>query len=199
MSPRLILGPLLRHVGTSDATVWVETDTPCEVEVRAGDSPHRSPTFTVEGHYYALVVITGLEPGSTHDYEVRLDGERVWPDTESSLPPSVIRTIAPDGGLTLAFGSCRVSVPHEPPYTKKRGVARRALAARGSDLRRRGLHGHPRIYPLAARHERAPRRGGRGLRGVHAPLLGRLEGPRYKVGALDGAIGYDLRRPRCPR
>src|SRR5829696_5826558 len=125
MSPRLILGPLLRHVGTSDATVWVETDTPCEVEVRAGDSPHRSPTFTVEGHYYALVVITGLEPGSTHDYEVRLDGERVWPDMESSLPPSVIRTIAPDGGLTLAFGSCRVSVPHEPPYTKKRGVVKR--------------------------------------------------------------------------
>src|SRR5918997_3411652 len=125
MSSRLILGPLLRHVGTSDATVWVETHTPCEVAVRAGDSPHRSPTFTVEGHYYALVVITDLEPGSTYEYEVRLDGERVWPDMESSLPPSVIRTIAPDGGLTLAFGSFRLSAPQQPPFTKKRRVAKR--------------------------------------------------------------------------
>ena len=30
----LILGPLLRHVGTDDVTVWVETDAACEVEVR---------------------------------------------------------------------------------------------------------------------------------------------------------------------
>src|SRR5918992_641227 len=149
MSPRLILGPLLRHVGTSDATVWVETHTPCEVEVRAGDSPHRSPTFTVEGHYYALVVITGLEPGSTYEYEVRLDGERVWPDMESSLPPSVIRTIAPDGNLTLAFGSCRVSVPHEPPYTKKRGVVKRGGVS-GQRYARDAL------YALALKMRRRP-------------------------------------------
>src|SRR5918998_735686 len=149
MSPRLILGPLLRHVCTSDATVWVETHTPCEVEVRAGDSPHRSPTFTVEGHYYALVVITGLEPGSTYEYEVRLDGERVWPDMESSLPPSVIRTIGPDGGLTLAFGSCRVSVPHEPPYTKKRGVVKRGGVS-GQRYARDAL------YALALRMRRRP-------------------------------------------
>src|ERR671917_623957 len=149
MSPRLILGPLLRHVGTSDATVWVETDAPCEVEVRAGDSSHRSPTFTVEGHHYALVVITGLEPGSTHEYEVRLDGERVWPDMYSSLPPSVIRTIAPDGNLTLAFGSCRVSVPHEPPYTKKRGVVKRGGVS-GQRYARDAL------YALALRMRRRP-------------------------------------------
>ena len=29
----LVLGPLLRHVGTSTATVWVETDAPCTAEV----------------------------------------------------------------------------------------------------------------------------------------------------------------------
>jgi hypothetical protein len=29
----LRLGPLLRHVGADDATVWVKTDAPCEVEV----------------------------------------------------------------------------------------------------------------------------------------------------------------------
>jgi hypothetical protein len=123
MSPKLILGPLLRHVGPSDATVWVETDAPCEVEVRAGGSPHRSPTFRVEGHHYTLVVVTGLEPGSTHEYSVALDGKEVWPEPGS--PPSRIRTILPDDKLTLTFGSCRVSVPHEPPYTKKRGEIKR--------------------------------------------------------------------------
>jgi hypothetical protein len=123
MTPGLILGPILRHVGASDATVWVETDVPCEVEVRVGRFPHNSRTFTVEGHHYALVVITGLGPGSTHEYEIRLDGEEVWPEPGS--PPSRIRTIAPEGELTLAFGSCRVSVPHEPPYTKRRGVIMR--------------------------------------------------------------------------
>jgi hypothetical protein len=55
----LILGPLLRHVGEVDATVWVETDEPCVVEVMG----HRSTTFHVAGHHYALVVIAGLAPG----------------------------------------------------------------------------------------------------------------------------------------
>src|SRR5215210_3249748 len=120
MSPNLILGPLLRYAGVSDATVWVETDASCEVEVIVGGSSHRSRTFSVEGHHYALVVITDLEPGSSHEYVLTLDGERVWPEEGDPFPPPVIRTIAPDRNLTLAFGSCRISVPHEPPYTPKR-------------------------------------------------------------------------------
>ena len=93
MAPNIILGPLLRHVGFSDATLWVETDVPCEVGVFVGDESHRSHTFAVEGHHYALVLITDLEPGSAHEYAVELDGERVWPEEGDPLPPSVIRTI----------------------------------------------------------------------------------------------------------
>jgi hypothetical protein len=109
----LVLGPLLRWAGETDATVWVETSEPCEVEVLG----HSERTFTVEGHHYALLVITGLEPGSRHPYEVALDGERRWPEPDSAFPPSVIRTIAPGQELDIAFGSCRVALPHEPPYT----------------------------------------------------------------------------------
>jgi hypothetical protein len=65
MSPNLILGPLL-----SDATVWVETNASCEVEVLVGGSSHCSRTFSVEGYHYALVRITGLRPGSSHEYAV---------------------------------------------------------------------------------------------------------------------------------
>jgi hypothetical protein len=111
--PDLLLGPLQRYVGETDATVWVEASGPCEVEVLE----QRERTFCVQGHHYALLVITGLEPGRTYAYEVRLDGERRWPRPESGFPPSVIRTLAPGAELDVAFGSCRVALPHEPPYT----------------------------------------------------------------------------------
>ena len=109
----LVLGPLLRYVNETEATVWVETDAPCEVEVLG----HRSRSFCVEGHHYAIVAVRGLEPGGTYEYEVALDGERRWPDPALDVPPSTIRTIDPDGRLEIAFGSCRVAVPHVPPYT----------------------------------------------------------------------------------
>jgi hypothetical protein len=114
--PLLVLGPLLRYVGETEATIWVETDEPCQVEVLG----RTEPTFHVEGHNYALVYIEGLEPGSTTPYEVRLDGEQVWPEPDSMFPPSLIRTPKADTPHRMIWGSCRVSVPHEPPYSLKK-------------------------------------------------------------------------------
>jgi hypothetical protein len=109
----LVLGPLHRYAGETEATVWVETSGPCEVEVLG----HTDRTFCVEGHHFALLTLTDLEPGTTYPYEVRLDGERVWPQEGSDFPPSLIRTLASGQELDVAFGSCRVALPHEPPYT----------------------------------------------------------------------------------
>jgi hypothetical protein len=111
--PELVLGPVLRHVGVDDATIWVETDSPCEVEILG----RTARTFGVQGHHYAIVVIDGLEPGSETDYVVALDGERRWPEPGSEFPPSAIRTLAPGGPIRIHFGSCRVALPHQPPYT----------------------------------------------------------------------------------
>jgi phosphodiesterase/alkaline phosphatase D-like protein len=109
----LRLGPLLRHVSAEQATVWVETDRPCEVAVLG----RTARTFCVEGHHYAIVCLTGLEPGSSEAYEVALDGERVWPPVNDwPYPPSRVRTLAEGAPLRLAFGSCRVCAPHEPPW-----------------------------------------------------------------------------------
>jgi hypothetical protein len=120
--PHLVLGPLLRHVDATRATVWVETDRPCEVTVLDTSTP----TFTVGGHHYALAVVEGLPPASVTEYDVELDGERVWP--EPGDRPSVIRTLDPDRPFRLAFGSCRVSRPADDPQS---GVdALHALAAR---------------------------------------------------------------------
>jgi hypothetical protein len=111
--PSLILGPMIRYVGTTEATVWVETDARCEVEILE----HRASTFQVAGRHYALVAIGGLEPGSSTEYEVRLDGARCWPPAVSDFPPSRIQTLPETGPVTIAFGSCRVTAPQEPPYS----------------------------------------------------------------------------------
>jgi hypothetical protein len=138
----LVLGPLLRHVGASDATVWVETDEPCQVEVLG----HFEPTFTVCGRHYALVCIAGLDPATRTAYEVALDGERRWPEPGNAFPPSVISTVDPARPVRLTYGSCRVAVPHHEPYTlekdddpRGRGhdalfvLARELLEAEGSE------------------------------------------------------------------
>ena len=109
----LLLGPMLRYVSRDEATIWLEADAACEVEVLG----HRSETFKVEGRHYAIVAITGLEPGGDVEYEVSLDGERRWPAADGEFPPSRIRTLPAGGPLELVFGSCRVTRPHHAPYT----------------------------------------------------------------------------------
>jgi hypothetical protein len=110
VKPGLVLGPLLRYAQGSEATIWVETDQPCQVEVLG----QRTGTFTVAGHHYAILILTGLEAGGTHRYDVKLDGTSVWP--EPGEPEGVIRPLDEGEKLSLAFGSCRVALPHEPPY-----------------------------------------------------------------------------------
>jgi phosphodiesterase/alkaline phosphatase D-like protein len=103
----LVLGPMLRHVDATSATVWVETSDPCEVAVLSG----AQRTFQVGDRHYALVMIGGLEPGTSTDYEVRLDGEKVWPPPDTSFPGPRIRTPDPGRQIRLAFGSCRYASP----------------------------------------------------------------------------------------
>ncbi len=109
----LVLGPLLRYVGKTDATIWVETDSACEVEILG----RTAKTFCVHGHHYALVCFDDLEPGSSEEYEVALDGGKVWPMEGSEFPPSVLRTFRDEEQIELVFGSCRVCAPQGPPFT----------------------------------------------------------------------------------
>jgi hypothetical protein len=111
--PELIVGPMLRYLSDCEATVWVETDAACDVEALG----HSARTFEVYEHHYAIVAIDGLEPGETYEYGVSLDGEVKWPEASRGFPPSRIRTFDDDGPFDISFGSCRVALPHEPPYT----------------------------------------------------------------------------------
>lgn len=134
-APRLVLGPLLRYVGETAATIWVETDRAGRVEILG----HQARTFEVAGHHYGLVVVDGLRPGAEYEYQVALDGTVCWPEPGSAFPPSVLRTLDPGRPPRLVFGSCRIAGLPAPP--RSRGPARPeqqsgadALAACAGDL-----------------------------------------------------------------
>ena len=128
----IVIGPLLRYVSRDSATIWIETDEPCEVRVL--DTV--TSTFSVWGHHNALVVLRGLDPESCIPYDVTLDGVQRWPEPESGYPASVIRTLGGDGSIRVLFGSCRAAAPHEAPFDlepadDERGIGVDALRAHG--------------------------------------------------------------------
>src|SRR5215218_7447057 len=74
---KLVLGPLLRYVGETDATVWVETDQPCEVERSWDASRARSASEAITTPCFMLwawsqAVLASTRSGST----VRRFGQR---------------------------------------------------------------------------------------------------------------------------
>ena len=211
MSPSLVLGPVLRYAGTTTATVWVETDSPTDVEVLG----RHARTFQVEGHHYALVVIEDLPPGSITPYDVRLEDAVVWPPADGR-PPCVIHTRHGEREAKLAFGSCRVGAPQTPPHTllpaeDEAGVGTDALwaysrelqageqpwpdALLGSGVCRRRAAGDRGIHPSSSRYSPAAGRRGRELRGVHEAVSRILVRPRHPLAAVHGPIDHDLRRP----
>lgn len=138
---RLLIGPLLRRVVGTRATMWVETSAPAVVRVRTADGAEGSAsTFSAYGHHYALVVVHGLTPDTSCPYEVLVDDEVVWPEPGSPFPPSVIRTRAEDDldqPVRLVFGSCRETTQHATtrklPPDALDAYARRLMADPATD------------------------------------------------------------------
>ena len=133
--PELVLGPMLRYVSETEATIWVETDRECQVEILG----RQARTFEVAGHHYALVILDGLAPGSEQEYQVALDGTVRWPAPDSDFPPSVLRTLSPGRPVRLAFGSCRVA--EVAPQNLDRRTRRQRTATEPGDVR--GASGDP--------------------------------------------------------
>ncbi|MGC5221041.1 alkaline phosphatase D family protein [Micromonospora sp. DT81.3] len=121
-STPLLIGPMLRYTAETCASVWVETDRDATVSVHAGEREWSARTFAVHSHHYALVAVDDLVPGSVLPYEVRLDGERVWPEPDSAFPAPVIAARAAERPLRMAWGSCRTSVDHDAKGNRTHGV-----------------------------------------------------------------------------
>ncbi|WP_104060243.1 alkaline phosphatase D family protein [Arthrobacter sp. 4R501] len=122
MTTSLVLGPMMRYVDETSASIWVETRSDSRVTVRAGQQSWAARTFAVHGHHYALVEADGMEPGSVLPYTLDIDGEQVWPAPDSGFPPPVIATLKPGKPLRMAYGSCRTSVPHDETGNRTHGV-----------------------------------------------------------------------------
>ena len=130
-APELVLGPLLRYVSETEATIWVETDRACQVGILG----HQAQTFEVAGHHYALVMIGDLQPGQEYEYQVALDGAVRWPEPDSDFPPSVLRTTDPDRPVRLAYGSCRIA---ELPVPRHHGSPQRQRRRAEEDEKQHG-------------------------------------------------------------
>jgi hypothetical protein len=127
----------------------VQTDTACEVEILG----RRGHTFTVGGRHYALVILRDLEPGSSTEYEVRLNGARRWPEPDSPFPASRIQTLPGSGAVRIVWGSCRVARPHTGSYIldvdeHPEGVGVDALHALALRMRDQAQEQWPRLLLL---------------------------------------------------
>ena len=109
----ILIGPLLRYVSETEATVWVETDEACEVAV-LGAASRPSASRATTTRWSGSRASSPASPTSTR---CALDGERRWP---RAARPAAERDphARPGEPLDVCFGSCRVAVPHEQPYTE---------------------------------------------------------------------------------
>jgi hypothetical protein len=132
--PRILVGPMLRHVSPATAVLWLElsararldvdASTPGLPRVRASGS-----TFSVGTHHYALLALKGLRPGRWYSYRITARGSgtrQLWPDPSLTpdLPPSVFRTPTTDAitPLRLAMYSCRRSRSYDAAGDESQGL-----------------------------------------------------------------------------
>ena len=118
----ILLGPMLRYIDTSRASIWVEVAQPATVSVRIEDRSWSARTFAAHEHHFALVMLDGLHPGTRYEYRVEVDGHEVWPLPDNTFGPSVIRTLCDEEEISMAFGSCRVSGPHDVKGNRENGI-----------------------------------------------------------------------------
>ena len=212
----LVLGPMLRYVDDTSATVWVRTAASARVTVERAGRTWSAATVALHGSHYALVVLDGLLPGSDDTYSVRVGDEPVWP--RPGMPPSRIRTLDPSREPYFAFGTCRTTGSHDAQGNKAHGVdALRTLALALRDdpeiawpdvLLLLGDQVYADTTPNEDLKEfMAARRSLDEPPGVEIkdfveyaePLPAGVERGGDPLGAVDRAVGDDLRRPRHPR
>ncbi len=107
----LQLAPMLGHISSTDARVWIKATGAAKWSVRVGERADLAAAQEIEGSkleeasaFTGTALIPGLKPGTRYFYSVRLDGQpatsRPWPSfTAAPLEGS-------KGHLRFAFGSC---------------------------------------------------------------------------------------------
>ncbi len=100
-------GPLLGCITPDSVKIWIRTTKPAEVDVQIEEEGKRR-TFgpvrsTLESDLTAIVAVTGLKPGTSTKYSVRVDGKEI------PLSSYAMIVTPPAGGeaeTRIAFGTC---------------------------------------------------------------------------------------------
>ena len=121
--PRAVLGPLVRHVSSTEAVIWVEVNREGRLTLdvlRFGRVVDTVSVFTVRYslYHYGLIPVERLRPGTDYGYRLHLDTledkppVQIWPDRFARMPPSSFRTLPRHGhALTLSYLSCHTGRP----------------------------------------------------------------------------------------
>lgn len=111
VGPYLVLGPLLGHVSSTNARLWLQASAPALVSVVVGQEEDlsdrvgfKAPKLEAASFFSAQVVLTDLEPAMRYYYAVLIDGAVATPKPFPSF------TTAPPEGTNghqrFAFVSC---------------------------------------------------------------------------------------------
>lgn len=110
----LVAGPMPGHSAMRAVKIWLQTDSAAEVEVEywphgaPAEIARTAPARTSAGAAHtATIDVTGLEPGRTYAYRVRLDGRALSPGFRQQFRTQPLwqwRSDPPD--LRFALGSC---------------------------------------------------------------------------------------------
>jgi alkaline phosphatase D len=112
----LMAGPMLGHVGPSEARVWIRATAPVPWNVRVSESPAlenarevNGPALSEDSACTGIAIVDGLAPSTRYYYQILLEGR---PQNVAPLP---FFTTAPAIGSKsrqrIAFGSCVGDMP----------------------------------------------------------------------------------------
>lgn len=137
--PYLLAGPMLGHVGTDSARIWVRATAPTPWKVRLAESAALDDGRELNGSALAeetgctgTLTIEGLKPDTRYYYQTWLDDR---PQTAGPLPSFVTAPSGSGNGLQrIAFGSCvgETVTAAAPAWAEL--AARRDLPEGGFDL-----------------------------------------------------------------
>lgn len=101
-------GPMLGCLSSDGARVWVRTIQPASVEVKLQidgvEKTYGPVKSTTESDLTAIVVVSGLKPGTSTPYKVLVDGKEI------RMPKQAAITTPPEDKSThtsIAFGTCQ--------------------------------------------------------------------------------------------
>ena len=111
VGPYLALGPLLGHVSSTNARIWLQASAPALVSVVVGEEEDlsdrvgfKAPKLAADSFFSTQIVLRDLEPATRYYYAVLIDGAVATPKPFPSF--TTAPSVGTNGHQRFAFVSC---------------------------------------------------------------------------------------------